>query len=36
MATSKPKGKARVKPMIPKAGITKNRFKCGGKIKRKK
>lgn len=27
-------GKGRVKPMTPKAGVKKNRYKCGGKLKK--
>lgn len=36
MATTKAKGKARIKPMTPKAGLTKNRYKCGGKLRKPK
>lgn len=33
MATSKAK---RPKPMAPKAGLKKNRYKCGGKLRKPK
>lgn len=28
------RGKGRVKPMIPKAGVKKGRYGCGGKLKK--
>lgn len=28
------RGKGRVKPMTPKAGIKKGRYACGGKLKK--
>lgn len=29
------KSNNRPKPMTPKAGVKKNRYKCGGKLKKK-
>lgn len=36
MAASKAKKPTRPKPMSPKAGLTKNRYKCGGKLRKPK